>query len=321
MGVSLRWKNRGLTNMWKIVFSLRYKFVLFFVVAVCTVPAATAQVSLYEHCNYGGYNVPFSEGSHNLNGLVRRGVKNDDVSSLRIASGYSVTVYEHNNYQGKSKTFTGDDSCIVNDGFNDIISSIKVTRTRPARDTQPSQSLAKGGVNGKNVAQVAHAGGRFTMTSPGKWTEFKANGVANFSFTETARDEWSVYLKDTSRNSRLQIDIHRKMISYGTNGRPVSDLYPITESWRQNTGGSCGIAREATVYTGCGYTYQSKANRDTQCGRGGTSKFIYDDAAKSSCGIARSQTVYTGCGYTYQKKSDRDTQCGSGGTSKFIPAE
>lgn len=80
------------------------------------------------------------------------------------------------------------------------------------------------------------------------------------------------------------------------------------------------ITRGATVYTGCGYTYQSKANRDQQCPSGnGTSKFIPAEGSDTSCGIARSATVYTGCGYTYQTKANRDAQCPSGtGTSRFI---
>ena len=36
------------------------------------------------------------------------------------------------------------------------------------------------------------------------------------------------------------------------------------------------LTRGATVYTGCGYTYADKANRDAQCGDGGTSKWIDD---------------------------------------------
>ena len=85
--------------------------------------------------------------------------------------------------------------------------------------------------------------------------------------------------------------------------------------------GSCGIKRGAIVYTGCGFTYQNKNNRDTECGGGGTSKFIYDEDRESSCDISRGQEVYTGCGFTYQRKQDRDKECGEGGSSKFIPAE
>jgi hypothetical protein len=85
--------------------------------------------------------------------------------------------------------------------------------------------------------------------------------------------------------------------------------------------GSCGIPRGGIVYTGCGFTYQTKKNRDTECGGGGTSKFIYDEDRESSCDISRGQEVYSGCGFTYQRKQDRDKECGGGGTSKFIPAE
>jgi len=38
---------------------------------------------------------------------------------------------------------------------------------------------------------------------------------------------------------------------------------------------TCGIRRTQEVYTGCGYVYQSKANRDLECGKKSTtSKFI-----------------------------------------------
>lgn len=84
---------------------------------------------------------------------------------------------------------------------------------------------------------------------------------------------------------------------------------------------SCSLKRGKTIYTGCGYAYQSKNNRNKQCGRGGTSKFIWDDVKKSACGIKRGQTVYTGCGYTYQTLRDRNRQCGRGGSLKFIPTE
>ena len=82
---------------------------------------------------------------------------------------------------------------------------------------------------------------------------------------------------------------------------------------------SCGLKRAQEVYTGCGYTYILKRERDVQCGSGGTSKLIVDTYNNgSSCGLERSQVVYTGCGYTYLSQEDRNRQCGTGGTSKII---
>ena len=75
-------------------------------------------------------------------------------------------------------------------------------------------------------------GGRFEQTSPGVWKEYGRSGGPRFTFRETQRDEWSVYLRDDSRNGDLQIDVHRNMISAGWDGRPRSDLYPVTKFQR-----------------------------------------------------------------------------------------
>ncbi|MEM1368101.1 MAG: hypothetical protein AAGG02_08785 [Cyanobacteria bacterium P01_H01_bin.15] len=92
--------------------------------------------------------------------------------------------------------------------------------------------LTSGGLTGRNVMQANYADGRFQKTQPGGWQEFNAVGEATFSFQETARDDWSVYLIDPSRNLQIQIDIHRKMISWGQNNGPRSDLYPIVSMAR-----------------------------------------------------------------------------------------
>jgi len=86
-----------------------------------------------------------------------------------------------------------------------------------------------------------------------------------------------------------------------------------------NNSPSCQMKRNDIVYTGCGFAYQTKTDRDTQCGSGGSMKFI-PASNNSTCVINRGQTLYTGCGFIYVLKTDRDTQCGSGGTLKFIPS-
>jgi hypothetical protein len=93
---------------------------------------------------------------------------------------------------------------------------------------QVAAAAAPAGINGANLASVTHSGGRYEKTGDAEWTEFNANGEASFTFQETGRDEWSVYLDDPSRNVQLQLDVHRKMITYGQGGGEKSDLYPIT---------------------------------------------------------------------------------------------
>jgi len=89
-----------------------------------------SHVTVYQHCNYGGYAVPLRIGSYDMHSLARRGIRNDDLSALRVPRGYKVTAYEHAGFRGRAKVFTSSNSCLVNSGFNDVISSIRVEKLR-----------------------------------------------------------------------------------------------------------------------------------------------------------------------------------------------
>ncbi|VUD68113.1 hypothetical protein TDB9533_03993 [Thalassocella blandensis] len=88
----------------------------------------SSPVTLAQHCNYGGYNVGIGEGRYTLGDLQARGVANDDISSLRVAAGYKIDIYQHANFTGNMITKTGDDSCLVDDGWNDDASSVVVSK-------------------------------------------------------------------------------------------------------------------------------------------------------------------------------------------------
>ncbi len=83
--------------------------------------------------------------------------------------------------------------------------------------------------NGHNVNVVHHNQGTFRQVGQRQWVEQNRSGQRTFSFTETHRDDWSVYLHDRSRNVRLQLDMHRKMVGYSDGNNPKTrDLYRIT---------------------------------------------------------------------------------------------
>ncbi|MGV8835614.1 carbohydrate-binding protein [Cellvibrio sp.] len=88
---------------------------------------ASGPVQVSQHCDYGGYNVGLPVGRYTLGQLQARGIINDDISSLRVQAGHSITLYQNDNFSGNSITKTGDDNCLVNEGFNDTASSIVVT--------------------------------------------------------------------------------------------------------------------------------------------------------------------------------------------------
>ena len=89
-------------------------------------------VTLYQDCNYAGYSAGFGEGDFDLSALQAAGVANDDLSSLSVAPGYQVTLYEHAGFGGASITLSGDDACLTDNSagglnFNDEVSSMRVT--------------------------------------------------------------------------------------------------------------------------------------------------------------------------------------------------
>ena len=92
-------------------------------------------------------------------------------------------------------------------------------------------------VNGHNVNVVNAGQATFRQISQKQWVEQNSAGKRVFSFKETHRDDWSVYLHDTSRNVRLQLDMHRKIVGYSDTNNPTKrDLYRITASSSKMSG-------------------------------------------------------------------------------------
>ncbi|RYE54853.1 MAG: hypothetical protein EOP48_11420 [Sphingobacteriales bacterium] len=85
-------------------------------------------VIVYQDCNFNGYSIALTEGSYDLNQLNAIGIKNDDISSLRVQAGYQIKMYQNWDFSGITLTKNMDDSCLVDDGYNDDISSVVISR-------------------------------------------------------------------------------------------------------------------------------------------------------------------------------------------------
>lgn len=80
--------------------------------------SATNVATVYKDCDYGGYAIGLPVGSYTLSQLQARGVVNDDISSLKVGSGYEAILYQHDNFGGDAYVFRGDFSCLVNLSLN-----------------------------------------------------------------------------------------------------------------------------------------------------------------------------------------------------------
>ncbi len=86
--------------------------------------ASLNKVHVYQDINYSGFYSQLAVGNYTLAQLQARGVTDNDITSFSIPTGYTVTVYENDNFSGASKTFTSNTGWLAD--WNDRISSIKI---------------------------------------------------------------------------------------------------------------------------------------------------------------------------------------------------
>ena len=80
----------------------------------------------YDNGDYGGNMFPLTLGSYN--NLNEQSWLNDKISSITIAKGYQIKVYEHRDFRGKSSLIKESQANLKTLGWNDKISSLKVER-------------------------------------------------------------------------------------------------------------------------------------------------------------------------------------------------
>jgi hypothetical protein len=95
--------------------------------------------------------------------------------------------------------------------------------------------LVDSGVTGHNVIRVDYDGGFFESMNDNLgdpiWVQFVTRG-ADWVYHETDRNDWSVDLRETADDTRLQINIERQMITFIDENGATRDAYPITSARR-----------------------------------------------------------------------------------------
>ncbi len=118
----------------------------------------TGVATMYKDCNYAGTAVGLPVGDYNLAALNSRGILNEDISSLRVTSGYEVQVYQNDNFTGSSLILSADDACLVDNGFNDNTTSLRV-RVKSASFTRTVQAESYNAMLGVQLENTTDAGG------------------------------------------------------------------------------------------------------------------------------------------------------------------
>lgn len=94
---------------------------LFFLLVTLTGMAQNS-VWVYEGCNYTGRAFQLEVGQYRL---FQMKIGNDRLQGMQVPNGLKVTIYEHDNFQGKSRTYFNNQPCVEPE-FRNITSSIVV---------------------------------------------------------------------------------------------------------------------------------------------------------------------------------------------------
>ena len=90
-------------------------------------PTEQPVVTLFQHCPLdNGWFAELGVGAYTTADIVEAGGKDNDASSLRIPPGYQVTLFENDDFQGRSLVLREDIDCLNQVGWNDILSSLVV---------------------------------------------------------------------------------------------------------------------------------------------------------------------------------------------------
>ncbi|MBK9570239.1 MAG: hypothetical protein IPO53_10185 [Chitinophagaceae bacterium] len=207
--------------------------------------AVSAQnyITLYEDCNYSGKKHYLETGSYRVY-LMK--IENDKLSSMQIPSGMKVTLYEHDEFKGKSKTFYANTACLDNE-WNDITSSIVIenqnyqpgygqtdyiTFFKDCYSQGYSQSLRPGTYSGNQLGQL----------------KFNISSFAIYGSLQVR-----VYLNNENASGYSSLfDANQPCLSSSYNDRIGSLVIEYKSSPVYNYPGT-GSGNYATIYTDCSY--------------------------------------------------------------------
>ncbi|MBT9393172.1 carbohydrate-binding protein [Hymenobacter sp. NST-14] len=136
--------------------------------------------TLYKDCNYTGTAVALPPGDYPLSALLSRGLLNDDLSSLRVSSGYEAVLYENDNFTGASLLVTSaGNACLVGnplgtDNWNDKTTSLRVRAASTATFSRLLEAEAATLNNGMTVEACSEGGQNMGYVDAGDYLVWNA---------------------------------------------------------------------------------------------------------------------------------------------------
>lgn len=198
----------------------------------------TGVATFYKDCNYSGTAVSLPAGSYTMAQLIAKGIGDDALSSLKVQSGYKVTLYWDDNFTGTTLVKTGDDECLVDDGWNDKVTSLVISTNTSSSGTL-IQAENYNNMAGIQTEACTDAGGGLNVGYIDA-TDWMAYYNINFPVTGTYKVEYRV--ASLNGGGRVSCDLNGGAIQLG-----AVDV-PNTGGWQNWTTISHNVTVNAGTY-------------------------------------------------------------------------
>ncbi len=176
-------------------------------------PPPSAVVTVYKDCSFGGYAVGLGEGDYNLSDLQSRGVLDNDISSLRVQGGFEAVLYQENNFGGRTLVVGGDDPCLVDNGYNDLASSLRVRRVNTGSGTTTLRIEAEDftAQEGMETESSSEGGLNIGFVDPGDFLAYQ-----NVVFPASGQYTIEYRVASAIGGGRISTDLNAGSIALGT---------------------------------------------------------------------------------------------------------
>lgn len=88
----------------------------------------TPVASFYNKKRFKGSETQLHEGSYTLEDLVKKGIADNSISSIKVTSGYKITLYDLNNFSGSSIDILNKNRRLAKVKFNNMTSSLIISK-------------------------------------------------------------------------------------------------------------------------------------------------------------------------------------------------
>ena len=142
--------------------------------------SSAAAATVYTKCGFEGGRAGLAVGEYDAATLNLLGIKENSISSVKVNPGFQIELFFFDFLRGKSGYLRDDDNCLSNDGFDNEVSSLKITKVsetnRPLTPVDSSEETAAATVFG----ECDYTGGSVSL-KPGRYTQdnLRELGIGN----------------------------------------------------------------------------------------------------------------------------------------------